>query len=398
MKLAYLIFESPWGESYGGIGTYVLHMLPAMAALGHQVHLFCGPMASSRISGDHPFVTHEITNSSLWDFPEKLLSSFLEEHGKSPFDCVEGTDFGASAYFIQQYFPELPVVLTLHTPGFVLNSLNESNQPGRPTEVSCSYLFQKIINRFRNHPPSNDDMELESIRQASLIFAPTKVIGDIVRHKSKIPHKRIECVPLPFRPDSGSLNAPIARITNRLCFVGRLCERKGILELVQALKSTLLKLPFLHVVFVGRDLHLNSVDMSASEYIHRELADFLPRISLLGELPRNDVLRTIASSDIAIFPSRFESFGYVCLEAMAAGTGIIVSAGTGLAEILGAPECGIVVPQGDVQALVDSIVSLATNPKLRQQMGTLARLRVTHEFEPQRIAELRYAKILKTTR
>ncbi|HEV3116335.1 MAG TPA: glycosyltransferase, partial [Gemmataceae bacterium] len=60
------------------------------------------------------------------------------------------------------------------------------------------------------------------------------------------------------------------------------------------------------------------------------------------------------SADVFVFPSYFEGFGLVLLEAMACGLPAIASDATAGPDIL-TQECGHIVPTGNVDALVDSL-------------------------------------------
>jgi glycosyltransferase involved in cell wall biosynthesis len=74
-----------------------------------------------------------------------------------------------------------------------------------------------------------------------------------------------------------------------------------------------------------------------------------------------------------VFPSRYEPFGLVVIEAMAAGLPVITAATTGAAEIITA-ECGIVLSEpDDLQALARALSLLTSDRNLRSQMGQSAR-------------------------
>jgi glycosyltransferase involved in cell wall biosynthesis len=89
------------------------------------------------------------------------------------------------------------------------------------------------------------------------------------------------------------------------------------------------------------------------------------RVSLLGYL--EDRQQLVRSADALILPSRFDGFGQVVLEAIAAGTPAIVSSKAGASEFLG-PEHGVVVVEPTVSELVQGIRTLTTS---------LARLRTS---------------------
>lgn len=99
----------------------------------------------------------------------------------------------------------------------------------------------------------------------------------------------------------------------------------------------------------------------------------MKRVHFLGF--RRDVADLMRACDCFVFPSRYEPFGIVVLEAMACGKPVITAANVGAAEII-TPEAGIVLPDGeDARALANALQSLLgpTAASRRAQMGTQAR-------------------------
>ena len=95
------------------------------------------------------------------------------------------------------------------------------------------------------------------------------------------------------------------------------------------------------------------------------------RVHFLG-LQRNipELMRAV---DFFVFPSRYEPFGLVVLEAMASGLPVITATTTGAAEVVTA-ESGVVFSDSeDVQALAQALLRLTRDPALRYYMGHAAR-------------------------
>lgn len=82
----------------------------------------------------------------------------------------------------------------------------------------------------------------------------------------------------------------------------------------------------------------------------------------------------IAGSDVFILSSRFEGWGIVLLEAMAAGLPVIsFDCQWGPAEMIRHDIDGMLVPREDVAQLADAMARMMDDPDLRRRMGNTAR-------------------------
>lgn len=69
--------------------------------------------------------------------------------------------------------------------------------------------------------------------------------------------------------------------------------------------------------------------------IQRILGRIPPEIQLVGRLPRPELLQALADSDLLLYPSDFEGFGFPLIEAMAFGTSVIAFPGGAEKEVGG---------------------------------------------------------------
>jgi glycogen(starch) synthase len=88
-----------------------------------------------------------------------------------------------------------------------------------------------------------------------------------------------------------------------------------------------------------------------------------------GRLSRGQVAWAMARAEVFVLPSRVEPFGIVTLEAMRAGTPVVVSANGGASEIVRAPSEGLAVDPTDRRALACALTSLLRDPQMRQRVG-----------------------------
>ena len=101
-------------------------------------------------------------------------------------------------------------------------------------------------------------------------------------------------------------------------------------------------------------------------------------VTFLGD--RSDIPQLLAAFDVAVLPTRSESFPNVLLEAMSAGRAVIASAVGGTKELIEQGRTGVLVPAGDPAALAKEILNLLEHPERRAQLGRAARAHVEAEF------------------
>ncbi|MBA2486246.1 MAG: glycosyltransferase family 4 protein [Nitrospira sp.] len=85
-----------------------------------------------------------------------------------------------------------------------------------------------------------------------------------------------------------------------------------------------------------------------------------------GRLDREELRRLYSCADLFVFPSRYEGFGMPVLEAMACGTPTITSSTSSLPEVAG--DAAWLVDPDDVETLGTAMVTVLSDPELRQQL------------------------------
>jgi glycosyltransferase involved in cell wall biosynthesis len=126
----------------------------------------------------------------------------------------------------------------------------------------------------------------------------------------------------------------------------------------------LVKVPDLHLAVVGGTEGSPYPKLAASLGLNE-------RVHFLGY--RHDIAQIMQAVDLLVFPSRYEPFGLVVIEAMASGLPVITASTTGASDIV-TPECGVVLPESDdIDALAAALLSLVSDRAIMQQMGKAAR-------------------------
>lgn len=87
-----------------------------------------------------------------------------------------------------------------------------------------------------------------------------------------------------------------------------------------------------------------------------------------------------SACDVFLMPSIAEAFGLMAIEAMASSRPVVCFEGTALPSVTFAPECGIAVPKGDVDALLSTVRRLRDCPEEVRRRGKLGREKVEQNY------------------
>lgn len=99
------------------------------------------------------------------------------------------------------------------------------------------------------------------------------------------------------------------------------------------------------------------------------------RVVFTGLLRGGERLEALADADVVVYPSRDEVFGLVAVEALLAGTPVIVADDSGCAEVIAATGGGRVVAQGDAAALAVAVREVLAMPDRYQVAEADRRIR-----------------------
>ncbi|OGL98026.1 hypothetical protein A2318_02120 [Candidatus Uhrbacteria bacterium RIFOXYB2_FULL_45_11] len=168
-----------------------------------------------------------------------------------------------------------------------------------------------------------------------------------------------------------------------LLSVSRLVDRKGHERVLQAL--ALLKLngslsAFCYVI-VGDGPMRQTLETLAIEL------QLESNVVFKGDVSDEELRNAYANADVFVMPVKNDSidkegFGMVYLEAAAYGVPSIATRMSGVDEAVLDRETGLLIDDGNIEALAGSILLLANDQALREQLGSAARTRVTTEFTP----------------
>jgi len=163
-------------------------------------------------------------------------------------------------------------------------------------------------------------------------------------------------------------------------FVGRLVYEKGIHILINAVPKILSKVDAKFII-VGsgymKEQLLNIVRSMGLEH----------KVLFEGFLDNDNLVKLQKCADVSVVPSLFEPFGIVALEAMAAGSPIVVSDTGGLTEIVEHDLTGVKVYPNNPDSLAWGITKVLLNTTYAQSLRNNAYLQIKKRYDWEKIAQ-----------
>jgi glycosyltransferase involved in cell wall biosynthesis len=171
--------------------------------------------------------------------------------------------------------------------------------------------------------------------------------------------------------ETGASGEPSTQAPRRLVCVGRICEQKGQLLLLSAMRRVLDRGADFELVLAGDGEMRAEVERLCAEL------DLASRVRITGWISGDQVRDELLGARALVLPSFAEGLPVVIMEAMALARPVISTYVAGIPELVRAGETGWLVPAGDVDALVDAIEAcLRADAATLAAMGEAGRQRV----------------------
>ena len=166
-----------------------------------------------------------------------------------------------------------------------------------------------------------------------------------------------------------------------ILYVGRLVYEKGVQHLIAAMPKILSNYNDAKLIIAGRGGMMDELRAEASNL---GLND---KIYFTGYLNSKQVQKMYKCADVAVFPSTYEPFGIVALEAMLAGVPTVVSDVGGLDEIVTHGVDGMKSYAGNANSIADSVTALLYDHQLATNVSKKAKQKVKEQFNWEKIAQ-----------
>ena len=281
-------------------------------------------------------------------------SQIIAEQGK--FDVIHAHDWlVANAAKTLKHSFDIPIVATIHATEAGRNSgIREPNQKYiNDTEWMLTYEANEVI-------VNSNYMKSEVQRLFGLPFEKINVVPNGVNLNKFTGMDR----DYSFRRKYAMDNEKI------ILFMGRLVYEKGIQYLISAMPKILEGYHDAKLVICGKGGMIDELKEQVNAMGISE------KVYFAGYMAGKDVQKMYKAADIAVFPSTYEPFGIVALEAMLSENPIVVSDIGGLNEIVQHKENGMKTYCGNPNSIADSILELLYDHKLCAEITKKAKKQV----------------------
>ena len=402
MRIAFFVWEYP-PRLVGGLGTYAYEITKQYVKLGHDVTVFT--MNDGSLKTKEEINGVEVHRPLLIDLTDALPEALLGEFR----DWIMGTKFFSDIFLYNvlsasKLCNELVLkdnrqydVVSVHDWLSVIAGISSKRSLNLPMvfHVHSTERGRTLGNGLR----IIEELEAKGARYANAIITVSHAMANELRSLG-FPEDKLYVVwngvdPSKYNPKNISneerenlrMNYGLRQEDPMILFIGRLIEAKGVDRLVKAMAYVSKESPKTKLVIVGKGPMLPYlIELARSLKIDKNV------IFRAEMLPEKDRILHYAAADICVFPSLYEPFGIVALEALSMEKPVVVGErGTsGLGEIVipsGRLQCGIHVNPYNPMDIAQAIIDLINNPDLRLKFGKNGRRRIIREFTWEKAAE-----------
>jgi len=367
LRILFLSQEYPPETGWGGIGSYLFTLAPALAARGHQVHvLSCVEGQKASDSLDRGVHLHR---RGLLERPRTLR--LLHRVLRAP-QTVHRIWVALSNYY---WYRQLDTVVeVVEYPDWFAEGLLLAWR--RPTAtVAQLHTPLVVVGKYLGHADNRDfrwacRLERSAVRRADVLSCPSRLLLNELTGSGWLRGRNPRVLPLPVDWATWRDVAPVSQTEPTVAVVGRLDMLKSPETVVRAVNALRPDFPQARAVFAG---HANGFrDGLPYDQWLRGLATYPGSCELLGPVPRRELPTVISKARVLAAPSAYDNFPVAVLEAMASGRPVVVSENTGLAPIIRDNQLGAVVPAGDPGALASALQPFLSDAAYAAHVGRRA--------------------------
>ena len=361
----------------GGLARHVYDLSRALAKIGHTVYVVTAHVdgaPSYEVIEDVYIYRVGALQPSAGDFLHwvgslnmSLIDQVIKLSQRYEFDIIHSHDWlvGVAGISLQRILDK-PLIATIHATEYGRNN----------------GLYSKI-----NHDIHKKEKQLVS--EANSVIVCSNYMKKEVRSLFSVEKEKIVVLPngidekmLEAEGDPCLLEEKLGAPFSQMIFsVGRIVREKGFETIIDAAPLVINRFPNILFVIAGKGPMLEHYLTLVQE---RDLDNNIKLIGFINDSERNLLFQ---QCNIAVFPSLYEPFGIVALEAMIHGKPTIVSNTGGLSEIIDEGITGLKIYPGDAHSLATNIILLLENEQLARTIGIAGKDKVKTTYKWDQIAK-----------
>lgn len=358
MKICFLSHEYPKpGLNPGGIGIFLKTLAPELVKSGNEVVVLgANNEKNYEEYWDQGVRVIRIANPKIplinwWVLAKSLKRKIIEI---AP-DIIEGSEL---SFAFLSNLNGIKKLIRLHGGHhFFAEAENRKINPWK------SYQEKKSFKSVDGFIAISDFVKQHTSTLLSFNNKPVTLIRNIVDTEKFY-----------FAPYSTNSNP------HSLIFVGTVCEKKGVENLVKAIDLVRNKYPKVHLAIYGRDWYFPD-GRSYKEYIRNQISESLAKhITIHDPVPHDQIPEIYQSAEFCIFPSLMETQGLVAIEAMAMGKMVIFTDRGPGPETIQHGINGFLCNPLDITSIAESIQMAFESIGNKESIGKSARARIQELF------------------
>jgi L-malate glycosyltransferase len=339
--------------TYGGSGAVATELGIALAARGHEVH-FITYRQPFRLPRFLPRIyMHEVDVGKypLFEYPPYDLALAVRMHETvrtHKLDLLHvhyAIPHATSAWIAKEMLrkdgEDITVITTLHGTDITIVGQDRSFYPITKFSIEKSDRITAV----------SDFLKRETVAAFGCTGCDVEVIHNFVDGEVY----RRSRYPAQLREVAGDKKV--------LMHVSNFRAVKRVRDVVRIFARVQREIPSV-LVMVGDGPDRPDAEEEAREQGLTGLVHFLGKIDAVAPL--------LASADLFLLPSKFESFGLSALEALACGVPVVGTTAGGLPEVVREGVTGMLRPVGDLDAMVRAAIEILSDPERWRAMSEAA--------------------------
>jgi glycosyltransferase involved in cell wall biosynthesis len=364
-------------KNIGGLSNHVYYLSKSLKSMGHEVHVITCAAEDAPFEEEcsgvnvHRVLPYSLDGEDFTKWIMHLNFAMAEEAVKlvqkvGKFNVVHVHDW-LTMYcgkLIKNTF-NIPMVSTIH-------ATEHGRNGGVRTEM------QRYIS----------SAEWMLTYEAWKVIVCSEYMGKEVSGVLNVPSDKISLIPNGVEYSSFSLEfnqeefrRSYAKDEEKLIFyVGRHVYEKGIQVLVEAAPDIISSCPHTKFVIAGQGPMTEELKDKVKFFGLQE------RFIFAGYIDEEEKTKLFKVSQMAVFPSLYEPFGIVALEAMAAGCPVVASDVGGLQEIILHEINGLKVIPGSRDSLKENVIRLLHDDELGKKLAECSKQEVVEKYAWEKVA------------